>query len=81
MEQTIKKPTRRQITGPSTATLLFATFVLAWFYPAAAQQPKKVPQIGYVSFSGDPNAPGPWVEAFRRGLRDLGYIEGKNILV
>jgi ABC-type uncharacterized transport system substrate-binding protein len=44
-----------------------------------AQQAKKVPRIGYVS-SGDPSTK-PLLEAFRRGLRDLGYIEGKNILV
>ena len=31
--------------------------------------------------AGDPNNPGPQVAAFRQGLRDLGYIEGKNILV
>jgi putative tryptophan/tyrosine transport system substrate-binding protein len=32
-------------------------------------------------FSGAPSNPGPLVEAFRQGLRDLGYIEGKNIEV
>jgi putative tryptophan/tyrosine transport system substrate-binding protein len=48
---------------------------------AEAQQPKKVPRIGWVSGSGDPNTPGPQVEAFRQGLRDLGYIEGKNMVV
>jgi len=48
---------------------------------AEAQQPKKIPLIGYVSGSGNPKAPGPLVEGFRQGLRDLGYIEGKNILV
>ena len=48
---------------------------------AHAQQPKKIPRIGYVSGSGDPNTPVPQIEAFRQGLRDLGYIEGKNILV
>jgi putative ABC transport system substrate-binding protein len=42
---------------------------------ADAQQPTKVPRIGLI------NPPGPLVEAFRQGLRDLGYIEGKNILV
>jgi len=48
---------------------------------AQAQQPKKVPRIGYVSGRGGPYAPEPQFEAFRQGLRDLGYIEGKNILV
>jgi putative ABC transport system substrate-binding protein len=50
-------------------------------FPAEAQQPGKVPRIGYVSGSGDAKTPGPLVEGFRQGLRDLGYIEGKNILV
>jgi len=48
---------------------------------AEAQQTKKVPRIGYMSASGDTNNPGSNVEAFRQGLRDLGYFEGKNILV
>jgi putative ABC transport system substrate-binding protein len=47
---------------------------------AEAQQPTKIPRIGYVS-GNDPADPGPNVEAFRHGLRDLGYIEGKNILI
>ena len=54
---------------------------MTFSFPAKAQPPKKVPRIGYVSNSGDANNPGPYVEAFRQGLRDLGYIEGKNILV
>src|SRR5262249_40635980 len=48
---------------------------------AEAQQPKKVPRIGYVSVSGGPHNPRVWVGAFRQGLRDLGYDEGKNIVV
>ena len=48
---------------------------------AEAQQPAKVPRIGYLSRTGDSKNPGPQVEGFRQGLRDLGYIEGKNILV
>jgi putative ABC transport system substrate-binding protein len=47
---------------------------------AEAQQPKKVPRIGYLSRS---SASGnlPRIEAFRQGLRDLGYIEGQNIVI
>jgi putative ABC transport system substrate-binding protein len=48
---------------------------------AEAQQPPKIPRLGYVSGSGDPNNPRPSDEAFQQGLRDLGYIGGKNILV
>src|SRR6267142_1203757 len=62
-------------------SILFVVVLLAVAVIAEAQQPAKVPRIGYVSGSGDPKTPGPLVEGFRQGLRDLGYIEGKNILV
>ena len=55
--------------------------LLALCASAEAQQAAKVPRIGYVSVSGDPQNPGRLVEAFRQGLRDLGYNEGKNIEV
>src|SRR5574341_984084 len=48
---------------------------------AHAQQPAKIPRIGYVSGTGDPSNPGPYVEALRQGLRDLGYVEGKNFAI
>ena len=41
-----------------------------------AQQASKIPRVGYIS-GRDASSPGPLVEAFRRGLRELGYIEGK----
>jgi putative tryptophan/tyrosine transport system substrate-binding protein len=62
-------------------SILIAVVLLALGVIAEAQQPKKVPRIGYVSGTGDPKTPGPLVGGFRQGLRDLGYIEGKNILV
>lgn len=43
---------------------------------AEAQQPRKIPTIGFMR-SGD--STDPEVEAFRQGLRELGYVEGKNI--
>jgi len=60
---------------------VLCVMLLALSSPASAQQPQKIPKIGYVSGSGDANNPGASVEAFRRGLRDLGYTDGKNILV
>ena len=59
---------------------LVHTVLLLTISPAQAQQPAKIPRIGYVS-GGSPSDPGPLVEAFQQGLRDLGYAEGKNILV
>jgi putative tryptophan/tyrosine transport system substrate-binding protein len=59
--------------------LLVALAVFALCSPADAQQAKKVPRIGCVSQSSA-NDPGPALTAFRQGLRDIGYVEGKNIL-
>jgi len=67
---------KKTITGVALCALL-----LALGFPADAQQLAKIPRIGFLSGSGDPNTPGLQLDAFRRGLRELGYIEGKNILV
>ena len=49
--------------------------------PAEAQQQAKMPRIGYVSGTGSTFNPGPYVEALRQGLRDLGYTEGKDFVI
>src|SRR2546425_3432587 len=47
---------------------------------AQAQQPTKVPRIGFLS-AISPSAVAARIEAFRQGLRELGYVEGKNIVI
>jgi putative ABC transport system substrate-binding protein len=47
---------------------------------AQAQQPKQVPRIGFLS-SLSPAVVSDRMEAFRQGLRELGYVEGKNIVI
>jgi putative ABC transport system substrate-binding protein len=59
---------------------VLAIFLLTSVCPAEAQQPKKVPRIGWLT--GAPlSANAERREAFRQGLRELGYVEGKNIVV
>ena len=47
---------------------------------AQAQQPTKVPRIGYLGATSRSFSSGR-IEAFRQGLRELGYVEGKNIVI
>src|SRR5687767_5760635 len=47
---------------------------------ALAQQPAKVPRIG-VQIDASAESIAARIEAFRQGLRELGYIEAKNILI
>jgi putative ABC transport system substrate-binding protein len=58
---------------------LIAILALGFLCASSAawgQQPGKVARIGYLG-----NTPGPLVDAFRQGLRDLGWIEGRNLLI
>ena len=59
-------------------SILVAVVLLAVAVIAQAQQPKKVPRIGYLS-SGDAATESARSEAIRLALRDLGHIEGQNI--
>jgi putative ABC transport system substrate-binding protein len=58
---------------------ILGTVFLALCFPVGAEQAKKIPRIGILSLDEDSKIPGPHVEALRRGLRELGYVEGKNI--
>ena len=61
-------------------SILVAVVLLALGVIAEAQQPKKVPRIGYLS-SVDPATESARSEAIRLALRELGYIEGQNIAI
>ena len=71
----------RQLMRKGFCSLALGAVLFALCFAAHAQEPKKIPRIGYVSVTGDAKFPGRFVEAFRQGLRELGYNEGKNILV
>ena len=73
------RPRIARVSGVRACTFLALLLLVAPLTPEArAQQPAKVYQIGYL-ISGPRALQANRVEALRRGLRDLGYIEGKNI--
>ena len=68
-------------------TVLRRTFALGLgflflqtIYLAHAQQPRKMARIGYLN-PGDPITRAYRIEAFRQGLKELGYVEEKNIII
>ena len=62
------------------ASALVAVILLAVAVIAEAQQTKKIPRIGYLS-ALDPASESARAEAIRLALRELGYIEGQNIVI
>lgn len=61
-------------------SVLFVAVLLAVADIAEAQQPKKVPRIGYLSPASTSGSEAS-LEAFRQGLRESGYIDGRNIII
>jgi ABC-type uncharacterized transport system substrate-binding protein len=64
----------------AASSILVSVMLLAVAVIAEAQQPKKVPRIAYLS-GNFPSAMAERTKAFRQGLRELGYVEGKDILI
>ncbi len=64
----------------AASSILVSLVLLAVVVIAEAQQPKKVPRIGYLGATAPSNISAR-IEAFRQGLRDLGYIEGQNLII
>ena len=70
-----EKNMRRKITVLTLCAMLFALSL-----EAETQQQNKAPRIGFL-IGGSPSAVAARTEAFRQGLRELGYVEGKNIVI
>jgi putative tryptophan/tyrosine transport system substrate-binding protein len=61
-------------------TLLGGAAAVAWPRAVTAQQTGKMSRIGYLG-SSSPSLEPHYVEAFRQKLRDLGHVEGENIVI
>src|SRR5438093_4850946 len=61
-------------------SILITVVLLALGVIAEAQQPKKLPRIG-ILLVGSSSFYSAWIDVFRQGLKELGYIEGKNIAI
>ena len=71
----------RLATAPGTALTLAALLIaVAAGHQVAAQQPTKIAKIGYLA-TGTSAAAAFYVEAFRQGMRELGYVEGKTFVL
>jgi putative tryptophan/tyrosine transport system substrate-binding protein len=71
---------KSKIKNPKFA-LLVGALLLAFCSFAEAQQGKKIPRIGFLSAVSSASIPRNRIEAFQQGLRELGYVEGKNIII
>jgi putative ABC transport system substrate-binding protein len=63
-----------------TSILVLCALIFALCPSSEAQQPKKVPRIGYLTATSPAVSPAR-IEVFRQGLHELGYVEGKNIVI
>jgi len=61
-------------------SIFVAVVLLAVAVIAEAQQPQKNPRIGFLGATS-PSTIAARLDAFRQGLRDLGYVEGKNMII
>jgi putative ABC transport system substrate-binding protein len=60
---------------------LLGSAVAAWPLAGRAQQPSTA-VVGYLgSSTPDANVSGEWMAALRRGLKDMGFIEGRNVAI
>jgi putative ABC transport system substrate-binding protein len=73
-------PRENKFTLVGVYLVVLAVVILLSLHPAQAQQPTKVLRIGYLN-AASLSVTAARAEAFRQGLRELGYVEGKNIVI
>jgi len=80
----VKTGNRHEAAGSSYRAGIFGfilcAFLLAFCLSVQAQQSMQIPRIGFLIVS-TPTAIADRLEAFRQGLRELGYVEGKNVII
>jgi putative tryptophan/tyrosine transport system substrate-binding protein len=76
----VQRAERKKLMRKILIRLALCALLPALCASAEAQQPKKVPRIGMLGIVSASAAEGR-IEAFRQGLRELGYVEGKNIVI
>jgi putative ABC transport system substrate-binding protein len=79
-EQSAERKRGRKLMRKNVIRLTLCDMLFALSYSASAQQPKKVPRIGYLS-SGNSASDSARGAGIRLALRELGYIEGQNIAI
>ena len=71
----------RKAMNTKIVVLVLAVILLATVPLAEAQQPKKVPRIGFLGQSKHSSLTGQAILAFRYKLRELGWVEGQNVII
>src|SRR5262247_3118100 len=82
-EMRISKPCVRregEMNKRKLGSFALCAVLFALWLPAQAQQPKKVPRIGFLG-GASASSYAVRIDAFRQRLNELGYIEGKNIVI
>jgi putative ABC transport system substrate-binding protein len=66
--------------GESISVFTLCAMLFAPCFPAQAQQSNRIPRVAYLT-AAPLSAMTDRIDAFRQGLRELGYVEGKNIVI
>jgi putative tryptophan/tyrosine transport system substrate-binding protein len=77
LDGTVDNPMKTKFAVSVIVILILASFCFA----EAQQTANTTPRIGFIFSAGAPGDSSPWFDAFQQGLRDLGYVDGKNVLI